>query len=140
MHGLAEDHAEKSGLSSLFLRSKEIIAKISFILGTPSGLRDVEHVRWAYALVRRDLEAKVRLVMGNDLQKEAPKTALINRLENLLSREDGETFGVLCNKLRPQKKEDIQKCLDDMLSSGRAILEETTHPKRKIIVKRYKLK
>ena len=140
MHGLAEDHAEKSGLSSLFLRSKELIAKVSFILAAPSGLRDVEHVRWAYALVRKDLEAKVRIVMGNDLQKEAPKTALINRLESLLSREDGETFGVICNKLRPLKKEDIQKCLDDMLETGRAILEETVHPKRKIVVKRYKLK
>ena len=140
MHGLAEDHAEISGLSSLFLRSKEQIAKVSFILAVPSGLRDVEHVRWAYALVRRDLDAKVRIVMGNDLQKSAPKTSLIKRIESLLSREDGETFGVICNKLRPQKKEDIQKCLDEMLESGRAVLEETTHPKRKILVKRYKLK
>lgn len=140
MHGLAEDHAEKSGLSSLFLRSKELIAKISFILATPSGLRDVEHVRWAYALVRKDVESKIRIVMGNVLQKESPKGALISRLENLLSREDGETLGVICNKLRPHKKPDIQKCLDEMLEAGRAILEETIHPKRKIVVKRYKLK
>jgi Bifunctional DNA primase/polymerase, N-terminal/Primase C terminal 2 (PriCT-2) len=140
MHSLAEDHAEKSGLSSLYLRSKELIAKISFILSAPSGLRDVEHVRWAYALVRRDIEAKIRLVIGNDLRKDAPKTALMNRLENLLSRDDGETFGVLVNKLRPAKKEEIEKCLEDMLQSGKAVLEESVHPRRKIKVKRYKLK
>jgi hypothetical protein len=140
MHGLAEDHTEKSGMSSLFLRAKELIAKISFILAVPSGLRTIEHVRWAYALVRRDAEEKTRLVVGNDRVKDAPKTALVSRLESLLLREDGETFGVIVNKLRNFKKEDIERTLDDMLRSGRAVLEESIHPRRKIKVKRFKLK
>ena len=140
MHGLAEDHTEQSGMSSLFLRAKELIAKISFILAVPSGLRTVEHVRWAYALVRRDAEEKTRLVIGNDRQKDAPKTALINKLENLLAREEGETFGVLVNKLKSFKRDDIERCLKEMLNNKQIILEETIHPRRKIKVKRFKLK
>jgi len=140
MHSLAEDHTEKSGMSSLFLRAKELIAKISFILAVPEGIRTVEHVRWAYALVRRDAEEKTRLVVGNDRVKDAPKTALVSKLESLLLREDGETFGVIVNKLRAFKKEDIERTLEDMLRSGRAVLEESIHPRRKIKVKRFKLK
>jgi Bifunctional DNA primase/polymerase, N-terminal/Primase C terminal 2 (PriCT-2)/Protein of unknown function (DUF3987) len=140
LHGMAEDHTEKSGLSSLFLRSKELVAKISFILAVPSGLRTVEHVRWAYALVKRDVEQKVRLVIGNDRVKDAPKEALFNSISSVISQDDGETLGVLTNKLRKFKKEDIEKCLNDMVRVGKAVLEETIHPRKKIKVKRYKLK
>ena len=117
-----------------------MIAKISFILAVPEGIRTVEHVRWAYSLVRRDAEEKTRLVVGNDRVKDAPKTALVSRLESLLEREDGETFGVIVNKLRAFKKEDIERTLQEMLRSGQAVLEESIHPRRKIKVKRFKLK
>lgn len=140
LHGLAEDHAEKWGLSSLFLRAKEQIAKISFILAVPSGLRTAEHVRWAYALVKRDVEEKVRLVIGNDRQKDNPKMALISKVESAINRKEGETLGVIVNKLRNFKKEDVEKCLEELIKAGRATLEETTHPRKRIIVKRYKLK
>lgn len=140
LHGLAEDHTEKSGLSSLFLRAKEQVAKISFILAAPSGLRTVEHVRWAYALVKRDVEEKVRLVIGNDRQKDNPKMALINKVESAINRKDGETLGVIINKLRNFKKEDVEKCLEELIKAGRAVLEETIHPRKRITVKRYKLK
>lgn len=140
LHGLAEDHTEKSGLSSLFLRAKEQVAKISFILAVPSGLRTVEHVRWAYALVKRDVEEKVRLVIGNDRQKDNPKMALINKVESAINRKDGETLGVIINKLRNFKKEDVEKCLEELIKAGKATLEETVHPRKRITVKRYKLK
>jgi hypothetical protein len=139
MHGLAEDHKEQTGLSSLFLRAKEQIAKVSFILAAPEGLREPEHVRWAYALVRNDVEAKIRLVLGNDMVKESPKTALINKIENVISGDEGETFGVICNKLRGKKREDIKKCLDEMVAAEKVTLEVSIHPRRKIKVERYKL-
>ena len=106
----------------------------------PSGLRTAEHVRWAYALVKRDVEEKVRLVIGNDRQKDNPKIALISKVESAINRKEGETLGVIVNKLRNFKKEDIEKCLEELIKAGRATLEETTHPRKRIIVKRYKLK
>lgn len=140
MHAHAEDHQEKSGMSSLFLRSKELIAKVSFILAAPSGLRTAEHVRWAYALVLRDVEEKTNLVVGNERIKDSPKEALYATLKNIISGDDGETLGVIFNKLRKFKHEDIERCLDEMVKKGTATLEETIHPRRKIKVRRYKKK
>jgi len=137
LHNLAEDASERNGLEALYLRGKELVAKISFILAAPEGLRTVEHVRWAYAMVKNDIETKARMVIGNDRQKEAPEDALLSRLVNLIDRE-GETFGVLVNKLRTYKKEDIEKGLKKLADKGYLVVEESIHPRKKIKIKRYR--
>ena len=77
---LAAEQKSKSGLEALFLRAKEQVAKISFILAVPEGVRTVEHVRWAYAFVRRDLNTKRRLVVSNDNKRYGNTHALqVNR-------------------------------------------------------------
>jgi hypothetical protein len=137
LHNLAEHHAEKTGLEALFLRAKELVAKVSFILAVPEGVRTAEHVRWAYALVKQDVETKARTVIGNDRQKDSPEDALFSRLVNLIDHE-GETFGVIVNKLRTYKKEDIEKGLKRLVDKGFLIVEESIHPRKKIKIKRYR--
>ena len=137
LHHLAEDAMERNGLEALYLRGKELVAKVSFILAAPEGLRTVEHVRWAYALVKNDIETKARTVIGNDRAKEAPEDALFSRLVNLIDHE-GETFGVLVNKLRTYKKEDVEKGLKRLADKGFLVIEESIHPRKKIKVKRYR--
>jgi len=137
LHNLAEHHAEKTGLEALFLRAKELVAKVSFILAVPEGVRTAEHVRWAYALVKQDVETKARTVIGNDRQKDSPEDALLSRLINMIDK-DGETFGVLINKLRTYKKEDIEKALKKLIDKNQIALEETIHPRKKIKIKRYR--
>jgi len=137
LHNLAEDASERNGLEALYLRGKELVAKVSFILAAPEGLRTAEHVRWAYALVKNDIETKARTVIGNDRAKEAPEDALFSRLVNLIDHE-GETFGVLVNKLRTYKKEDIEKGLKRLVDKGFLTVEENIHPRKKIKIKRYR--
>ena len=137
LHHLAEDASERNGLEALYLRGKELVAKVSFILAAPEGLRTVEHVRWAYALVKNDIETKARTVIGNDRAKESPEDALFSRLVNLIDHE-GETFGVLINKLRTYKKEDIEKALKILSDKGFLVIEESIHPRKKIKIKRYR--
>lgn len=137
LHHHAEDSSERNGLEALYLRGKELVAKVSFILAAPEGLRTVEHVRWAYAMVKNDIETKARMVIGNDRAKEAPEDALFSRLVNLIDHE-GETFGVLVNKLRTYKKEDIEKGLKRLADKGYLIIEESIHPRKKIKIKRYR--
>jgi len=137
LHNLAEDQAERTGLEALFLRGKELVAKVSFILAVPEGIRTVEHVRWAYALVKNDVETKARVVIGNDRQKDSPEDAIVSRIQNLLG-DDGETLGVLLNRLRPHKKENVEKVLDKLVERGFVIVEESVHPRRRTVVKRYK--
>ena len=137
LHNIAEDQAERSGLEALFLRGKELVAKVSFILAAPEGIRTQEHVRWAYALVKNDVETKARIVIGNDRQKDAPEDAIVSRIQNLLGG-DGETLGVLINRLRPHKKENIEKVLEKLVERGLVLVDEHQHPRRKITVKRYR--
>ena len=135
---LAEDHAEKTGLEALYLRAKELVGKISFILATPSGLRTVEHVRWAYALVKADVDTKANIVIGNDRAKDSPERALFSKIENLLKDEEGETLGVLVNRLRPSKKDEIERALEKLVEKGAIVVVETVHPRRKDKIKRYR--
>ena len=135
---LAEDHAEKTGLEALYLRAKELVGKISFILATPSGLRTVEHVRWAYALVKADVDTKANIVIGNDRAKDSPERALFSKIENLLKDKEGETLGVLVNRLRPSKKDEIERALEKLVEKGAIVVVETVHPRRKDKIKRYR--
>lgn len=137
-HELAEDHAERTGLEALYLRAKELVAKISFIIAAPSGLRTVEHVRWAYALVKNDVDTKANLVIGNDRAKDSPEKALFSKIDNLLKDKDGKTLGVLVNRLRPITKDEIERALEKLVSKGAVVVEESVHPRRKDKTLRYR--
>jgi len=115
----AVSHKTRTGLEALYLGAYEIVSKVSLILAIPEGRRTAEHVRWAFALVRQDIESKARLVTANDREKDAPKTALMARVAGLIEG-DGETIGVIYNRLRKHKREDVLKCLDDMVEAGLA--------------------
>jgi hypothetical protein len=138
-HEMALEHKDTNGLETLALRAKEAVAKVSFILAVPEGIRTVEHVRWAYALVKRDVDEKTRLVIGNDRRKDSPAQALMARILNLVAGDQGETLGVLVNRIKNVKKEDIQKCLDLMIKEKMIVMQETVHPRKKIVSKRYKM-
>jgi len=113
-------HKTRTGLEALYLGAYEIVSKVSLILAVPEGRRTAEHVRWAFALVRQDIDSKARLVTANDRAKDAPKTALMARIAGLIEG-DGETLGVIYNRLRKHKREDVAKCLDEMVAAGVAL-------------------
>lgn len=124
----ADLQKERHGLEALYLRAYEALSKASLVLALSGGIRTAEHVRWAFALVRRDIEEKARLVISNDHQKDAPMSALQAKIENLCS-DDGISVGVLSNKLRKYKKDDIAAALDALVQSGRIERTERTIPR-----------
>lgn len=69
----AEDAKQRSGLEAIPRRAYELVAKVSTILAAHTGTRTLEHVAYAYALCQRIL--------------------------TLLSGSDGETQGVIVNRL-----------------------------------------
>lgn len=111
-------HKSSSGLEALYLGAYELVAKISVILAAHSRVRDAEMVRWAFELIRRDVGEKARLVMSNDREKDAPAMALEARLANLCSGENGETIGVIYNRMRGKKHEDVDAALAKMTDEG----------------------
>ena len=119
MEDEAVAHKSRTGLEALYLGAYEIVSKVSLILAVPEGRRTVEHVRWAYAFVRRDLEEKARLVVANDREKDAPKQALAAKVANIIDG-DGEALGVIFNRLRKFKREDVQAALANLEEKGLA--------------------
>jgi len=119
LHDYAEDMGEHTGEASVAMarRSYEMIAKLSFVLGMGSGVRGPDDVRWAFAYVRAELDAKIALVFANDNKKERPEEALAARLINYIDAEKGVTISVLANRMKI-KPEALLPVLSKMQDRG----------------------
>jgi hypothetical protein len=137
---MAYQHKESTGLEALALRGYEQVSKVSLILAVPEGVRTVEHVRWAYALIRRDIESKMRLVLANDTDKSDPAQALTMTLLQTVDGPDGETAGVIMRRLcRKWKRPDIDTALNKLVEAGRITKEVSIHKYNKSKSIRYRL-
>jgi len=134
----AVTHKERTGLEALYLGAYELVSKVSFILAAPSGLRTSEHVLWAYALVCRDIEEKMHRVVANDKVKDDPLAALRSRIMVLVGDEDGESEGVLLNRIRNFKGADVKQALLGMVENGILITEESKPKNGGKLHKRFK--
>lgn len=128
MEDQAEMHKGATGLEALYLGAYELVSKVSLILACPGGVRTAEHVRWAFALIRSDIEAKARLVTANDRKEDAPDLSLRARIANLVDGE-GEKLSVIYNRLRSVKREAIDKNIAEMVENGIVDKQEMKHPK-----------
>jgi hypothetical protein len=139
MQKQAVDHKSLTGLEALYLGAYELVSKVSLILAIEGGLRTEEHVRWAFELVRQDVEAKMRLVVANDRQKDAPAMALRSAIANLIDQDEGNTIGVIFTRLRKYKKEDVQNTLDAMVNENRVRRIDVPSGYRQKATTRFKL-
>ena len=55
---------KEQGLEAIPRRGYELVAKISFILGIGDGVRTDEHVTWAFELIKRDIDRKMKLAFA----------------------------------------------------------------------------
>jgi hypothetical protein len=102
LYSYAEEMGENTGEASVAMirRAYEIVAKISFILAIPGCLRTAEHVRWAFAYVRAELDAKIKLVFANDNSKDRPEEAIAARVVNYIDPDKGASTSVLANRMK----------------------------------------
>jgi hypothetical protein len=132
----ADDANETTGEASVAIvrRSFEMVAKISFIMGIGDDRRTLEHVRWAFAYVKAELDAKVALVFANDNAKERPEEALAARILGRLDPEKGMTANVLANRLKASSVK-IDEILGKLETAGdvRRIILNRTHRGSKIV-------
>jgi hypothetical protein len=122
------------------MRGYEQVSKVSLILAVPEGVRTVEHVRWAYALILRDIQSKMRLIMANDSDKSDPARALLMTILQMVDGPDGEASGVIMRRLeRKYKREDIQAALDKLVEGKKISAETSEHKYNKRKTVRYRL-
>lgn len=110
-------HKSISGLEALYLGAYELMAKVSMILAVQDRVRGPDHVRWSFELIRRDVGEKARMVVVNEREKDAPDVALKARIANMAGG-DGETMGVIYNRIPRRKREEIDAVVDDMKTAG----------------------
>lgn len=134
-HALADEQKGATGLEAIPRRGYELAAKVSLILALPEGLRTAQHVEWAYALARRDVDQKVQLAYSTEHAED--DSGLAAKIMSLVTKEHGETLGVLCNRLRGTPKAQVEALLEQMTSKGMLEVVESSHPKKKTPVFRY---
>lgn len=124
----AEQHKGQTGLEAIPRRGYELVAKVSTILAAPSGLRTKEHVVWAYALVNRDIERKLMLAYANmKEQQEEHSDAVSAKIMNCITKDHGETLGVLVNRCRPHKKDLVIQAINRLIEMKQIIAETSKH-------------
>ena len=133
------DHAmETNGLEAIVRRAFELVLKVSMILAMgDGGVRTVTHVKWAYALIKKDIENKINLTGANMAADEKNLSEeVLSKVKHRLDLKNGVSVGVISNKLRGIDKENIQKALDFLVNNNEAAKEEV-QPKRGPKVMKY---
>lgn len=133
----AEYHKEKTGYESLARRSYEFISKISTILAIGDNeTRTPEHVKWAAAYIKRDIENKIGLaIYATGKQEGAQKEDIVESLESralhLASPEKGIFRSALIQKLKRKgiDKQKIGNFIDKLVDEGK-LLEDGRSIKR----------
>lgn len=120
---IAERSKNNTGLTAIPRRGYEQVAKVSMLLAIPEGLRTVEHVRWAYALVKRDVMEKMNLTNSNNTDDKAD--ALASLIMSAVTTEHGETIGRLRNKARRYNKRDVDTMVEKLVEGGKLRREES---------------
>lgn len=142
-HGYAGLHVEVTGLEAIVRRAYEMVTKVSLILSIPGGLREAEHVRFAYAIVRRDIEGKIHLAHANRLSESVNADdragALASRVMGECSYEEGITRGVLVNRCTSKRfsRRDVEEMIDRLRDRGSLIETESKHARNGKMIKSY---
>lgn len=119
LHRYADEMNEATGEASVAMirRSYEMIAKISFILAIPGRRRTAEHVRWAFAYIRQELDAKIALVFANDNARHRPEDAAAARIMSFIDPEKGASTAVLANRGK-MAQDAVEALLRKMAAAG----------------------
>lgn len=140
LESLADYHVDQTGLEAVVRRAFEQVLKVSMILAIGDGaVRRVGHVSWAFALVKRDIENKIKLATGNMAQTERKKTEeVISKVHHALDHNHAVTAAAIANRHRSIDKQQIQDALNYLVSTGDAV-ELPPNPTAKKKAVSYKL-
>lgn len=119
----AEHHRESTGYEALARRAYEFISKISTILAVADhGVRTVEHVRWAAAFVKWDIDEKIRLIRYVDTRESPTVDQLADGLQaRIISLAQEPVYmSVLYHRLKRKSvtRDAVNQLVDQMVAAG----------------------
>lgn len=133
-HHEADNQKGNTGLEAIPRRGYELAAKVSLILALPDGVRTAEHVRWSFALAKRDVSQKIQLAYSTDRDDSG---GLAARVMSLVTTDHGETLGTICNRLRSEPKKSVEALLTKMVDRGMLRVAESKHPVNGTPIRRF---
>ena len=138
LHTMAEEYRQ-DGLEAIPRRAFEQVLKISLICSIGEGVRDVQHVEYAYALALHDTEYKANLAASNRAAEDNQRDEeLLRRIYGLCDSTHGVSTGVICNRLRKFKREDVTKGIEYLEQGGKIKKEitqsDTGRPKERWVI------
>ena len=119
--------------SAIVRRGYELCAKVSLILACPSGLRTEEHVRYAYAFMRRDIDSKIMMAQANILaeseRSENVVDVLRTRIISAAGYDEGEPISVIKQRATNKKytRDDVEAMVRHMVEAGELMEVEVAH-------------
>lgn len=123
LHDFAED-VRQEGLEAIPRRTFEQVLKISLICSIGEGVRDVQHVEYAYALAMADLQYKTNLAASNRAEADKHRDEeLLRKILAACDVEHGISTGVICNRLRKFQRDDVVAGLKHLEAAGKVTLD-----------------
>lgn len=120
----AEHHKTTTGYEALARRAYEFISKVSAILAiADGGVRTLEHVEWAAAFVKWDIDEKIRLIRYVDSNDNTDVTGVADGLASRVISicQEPQYPSVIAQRLTRRKgvtRENVAQLLDSMVASG----------------------
>jgi hypothetical protein len=142
----AEDAKGQNGLEPVVRRGYEMVAKVSAILAAAEGMRTALHVRWAFALAKRDIEEKMRLVESKMLEDSRDSDdlgqALRNRILSIIDHEHSEPKSVIVKRAKNKQfsADKVKECLAAMVKRGEVEEVQYRHPTNGRQLVRYRVR
>src|SRR5690554_3518834 len=140
----AEEQKGRTGLEAVVRRGYEMMAKISAILAAPEGIRTAEHVRWAFAMVKRDVEEKLKMVETTMLEGSRDSDelgrALKNRILSIVDKDHSEPHSVIVKRAKSKQfaASKVKEGIAAMVASGELVEEKRKHPTNGKVLVRYR--
>lgn len=127
IYWLTEDQKEKQGFTAHLKRVYESILKVATLLSISEGEMQTEAILWAKEFIFADVELKLNITSANVNSK--TMQGLESKILSQLDKSEGLSFANIRNKLRSNKKEDIEKVINKLLEQ-KLIKEFESNPIR----------
>ena len=134
---MGENQKSKEGLVAYTRRGYELVSRVSLVLAMGEGVRTDEHVKWAFALVKRDMEDKIKLTTANNTTNKAD--AIISKILSLVSEDEGLTMRIIKNKLRPNKGEVVEEAINHLMTVTKELISKEIKVKGQITTNYYRM-
>lgn len=125
----AEYHKVTTGYEALARRAYEFISKVSATLAVADGgIRTIEHVKWATAFVKWDIDEKIRLIKYVDAENSTSVDTVSQGLQSRILSicQEPQYLSVINQRLCKRKgvtKENIENLVAQMVNSGILVMQ-----------------